>query len=161
MIRLHRALAFAVLTAVAGCGISVPHIDLNTALTQGAVDSGLIVAALNQDQTRIAAIPGISPAVTAQVGGDAQAMVAVPALLAHASSIAEAQTAVAELARGLNDVFATALSPPTVLPTLVAQDKMEALKTSPFRAAPGSAQKSDAGKFYSPKEEPLTVQKGV
>ena len=43
----------------------------------------------------------------------------------------------------------------------LAADKMESLKASPFQAKSGQAQKSDAGKFYSPVEgqEPLQVAK--
>lgn len=42
-----------------------------------------------------------------------------------------------------------------------AQAKVDALKSSPFRAAPGSAKASDSGKFYSPDDTALTVQKGA
>lgn len=39
-----------------------------------------------------------------------------------------------------------------------AQEKMDDLKKSPFRAAPGQAKKSDGGKFYSPEESaPLQI----
>jgi hypothetical protein len=44
----------------------------------------------------------------------------------------------------------------------MASDQLDALKGSPFRAPAGSAQKSDAGKFYDPVETgsgPLTIEK--
>lgn len=42
----------------------------------------------------------------------------------------------------------------------VAQEKIEALKKSPVRAEKGQAQRSDQGKFYSPQEDILSVEKG-
>lgn len=45
----------------------------------------------------------------------------------------------------------------------VASDQLDALKKSPFQAPAGSAQKSDAGKFYDPVETsagPLSIEKG-
>jgi len=39
--------------------------------------------------------------------------------------------------------------------------KVDALKTSPFRAPSGTVQGSDKGKFYSPDDAALTVQKGA
>lgn len=41
----------------------------------------------------------------------------------------------------------------------IAVDKMEALRRSPIRAEKGKVDKSDAGKFYSPSEEVLSVEK--
>lgn len=41
----------------------------------------------------------------------------------------------------------------------VATDKMDALRRSPIRAEKGKVQKSDQGKFYSPVEEVLSVEK--
>lgn len=38
-----------------------------------------------------------------------------------------------------------------------AQARIDEIKKNPFSAKPGQAQKSDAGKFYSPKDEPLTM----
>lgn len=42
----------------------------------------------------------------------------------------------------------------------VAQEKIEALKKSPVRAEKGQSQRSDQGKFYSPQEDILSVEKG-
>lgn len=41
-----------------------------------------------------------------------------------------------------------------------AAQKMQSLRSSPFRAAPGTAQPSDKGKFYSPTDDVLTIEKG-
>lgn len=39
-----------------------------------------------------------------------------------------------------------------------AQARIDEIKKNPFRSKPGQADKSDAGKFYSAKDEPLSVQ---
>lgn len=38
-----------------------------------------------------------------------------------------------------------------------AQARVEGIKKAPFRAEPGKADRSDAGKFYSPHEDPITI----
>lgn len=41
-----------------------------------------------------------------------------------------------------------------------ANSRMDEIKRSPFRAKQGAAHKSDAGKFYSPSTDPVTVSQG-
>lgn len=42
-----------------------------------------------------------------------------------------------------------------------AQARVDEIKKNPIRAKPGQAQRSDAGKFYSPKEEAVSVSESV
>ncbi len=102
-------LALSVMTIwLAAC--STPHlptINFNTALSQGAGDAQLVQTALNANLPRIATIPGISPGTVAQVGGIVSDLRAVPPLISRAQNISGAQTAVAELAKGLDGLFGT------------------------------------------------------
>src|SRR5579872_3984740 len=99
-------IAFLALCGLAAC--STPHlptINFNTALSQGAGDAQLIQTALQANEARIAAIPGISPGTVAEVNGIVADLVAVPSLISRAQTISGAQTAVAELAKGLDGLF--------------------------------------------------------